>query len=259
MITSEIVSENDQVNVSLEVVWHGAAGNFNARIGAISMHGCFIESAGEEVMGEIVNFNVCLPSGIWVTLEGEVIDQDFSTGFEVQFTNLSPDNLRLLTHVVAAHGGPLALQAVKEEAQRIASGQIQGNSRRVLVADDDAMTLEIVKAILEKQGYGVVCASDGREAFRILRDDVNFCAAIFDMNMPHVDGLGLVHYVKMDKRLNHIPVGMITAEHDPKIWNDGMAAGVKVVLSKPFTAPQIEMMLRMLDKNAEVQQLSQSA
>jgi CheY-like chemotaxis protein len=247
MIRRGIALENKQVNVSLDVVWHGAAGKFDARMSGISMDGCFIESTGQEVMNETINFNVHLPSGIWVSLEGEVIYEKPPIGFEVRFCNLSPNNLKLLTHVVAAHGGVEALKAVREATEKVASGQMSGNSRRVLVADDDPMTLEIVKAILEKQGYGVVCASDGREAFNVLQNDVNFCAAIFDMTMPYVDGLGLVHYVKMNERLHHIPIGMITAEQDPKVWNASMAAGVKVFVSKPFTTPQIQMMLGMLD------------
>ena len=73
-----------------------------------------------------------------------------------------------------------------------------------------------------------------------------FCAAIFDMMMPHLLGMDLIHYMKTDARLSHIPIGMVTAEQDPKIWNDSVAAGAKVFLPKPFSPPQIQMMLRML-------------
>lgn len=52
--------------------------------------------------------------------------------------------------------------------------------------------------------------------------------------------------MKTDARLGQIPIGMITAEQDPKIWDDSVSAGAKVFLSKPFTPPQIQMMLRML-------------
>src|SRR2546422_10340995 len=75
---------------------------------------------------------------------------------------------------------------------------------------------------------------------------LNFCAAIFDMMMPHVQGLDLILYMKRDDRLRSIPVGMITAEQDPKIWDDSVAAGASVFLPKPFSPPQVQMMLRML-------------
>jgi len=58
--------------------------------------------------------------------------------------------------------------------------------------------------------------------------------------------MDLIHYMKTDQRLIHIPVGMVTTEQDPKIWNESVAAGAKVFLPKPFSPPQIQMMLRML-------------
>ena len=64
--------------------------------------------------------------------------------------------------------------------------------------------------------------------------------------MPHLDGMDLIHYMKTDDRLSHIPIGMITAEQDPKIWDDSLAAGASVFLPKPFTPPQVAMILRML-------------
>ena len=114
------------------------------------------------------------------------------------------------------------------------------------MADDEAMTLRMLTVIIEEQGYQVVSAPDGREAFRILQQDPDFAAAVFDMMMPHLLGMGLIHFMKSDARLNHIPVGMITAEQDPKIWNESVAAGAKIFLPKPFTPPQIKMMIQML-------------
>jgi CheY-like chemotaxis protein len=52
--------------------------------------------------------------------------------------------------------------------------------------------------------------------------------------------------MKTDSRLSRIPIGMITAEQDPKIWDESVAAGASVFLPKPFTPPQVQMMLRML-------------
>jgi CheY-like chemotaxis protein len=56
--------------------------------------------------------------------------------------------------------------------------------------------------------------------------------------------------MKADERLRRIPVGMITAEQDPKVWDDSVAAGASVFLPKPITPAQIQMMLRMLASKA---------
>ena len=68
-------------------------------------------------------------------------------------------------------------------------------SRRILVADDDPAILRLVTAIVEKEGYTVVPARDGREAYRLLQDDSNFIAGIFDVVMPHIQGPELVRYM----------------------------------------------------------------
>jgi len=238
----------EPVNVSLDVVWQGTAGKYDSRMGEISMDGCFIDSLGQETLGETISFKVRLPSGIWVNLQGEVTLQEYPIGFEVRFTGLTPENRRLIVEVVAAHGGKQAQQILKEEAEQNIPEQTPQGTRRILVADDEAMTLGMLTAIIEAQGFEVVSAPDGREAFRILQQDADFCAAIFDMMMPHLHGMDLIHYMKTDARLNHIPIAMITAEQDPKIWDESVAAGAKVFLPKPFSPPQIQMLLRMLIK-----------
>ncbi len=241
-----VTKQNEPVAVSLDVVWHGRAGKYDARLSEISLDGCFIDSMGQETFGETICFNVHLPSGIWVTLEGEVIYQEYPIGFEVRFTNLTDENLKLIVEVVAAHGGREAQQILRDLKEKLLSENTGDFSRRILVADDEAMTLRMLTVIIEEEGYDVVSVPDGREAYRIMQQDADFCAAIFDMNMPYLFGRDLIGYMKSESRLQNIPVGMITAEQDPKIWEDSFAAGAKIFLPKPFSPPQIQMMLRML-------------
>ena len=117
---------------------------------------------------------------------------------------------------------------------------------RVLVADDDPAILRLVTAILEKEGFSVVPARDGREAYKALQDDSNFTAAVFDVVMPNIQGPELLRYMRTEKRFNKIPVMMMTAEQDPKLSSDSFAAGAVVFLPKPFTTTQLQTMLRML-------------
>ena len=120
------------------------------------------------------------------------------------------------------------------------------SSRRILVADDDPAILRLVTAIVEKEGYMVVPARDGREAYKLLQTDSDFVAGIFDVVMPHIQGPELVRYMKTEKRLMKIPVMMMTAEQNPKLSSDSFSAGAVVFLPKPFTTAQLQIMLRML-------------
>ena len=123
-------------------------------------------------------------------------------------------------------------------------------SRRILVADDDPAILRLVTAIVEKEGFTVVPARDGREAYKLLQEDSDFIAGIFDVVMPHIQGPELVRYMRTEKRLMRIPVMMMTAEQNPKLSSDSFAAGAVVFLPKPFTTAQLQIMLRMLISKA---------
>jgi CheY-like chemotaxis protein len=111
-------------------------------------------------------------------------------------------------------------------------------SRRVLVADDDPVIRCVLTSIIEKEGYNVVLAKDGREAFRIIQSDANFCSAIFDMMMPTIDGLDIIRHMRTERRLMRIPVLIVTSERDLKFTAECFAAGATVFLPKPFTPAQ---------------------
>ena len=128
----------------------------------------------------------------------------------------------------------------------MSSASNEEKRRRILVADDDPAILRLVATILEKENYTVLSARDGREAYKILQNDADFTAAIFDVVMPHISGPELVRYMKTEKRLSSIPVMMMTAEQDPKLSSDSFAAGAVVFLPKPFTTAQLQIMLQML-------------
>jgi CheY-like chemotaxis protein len=241
----------EPVNVSLDVVWQGWSGKVDARMSEISMDGCFIDSRSQgRTLGEIVEFKVHLPEGPWVSLQGELISEDYPVGFGLHFRQLTDGDKRLLAQVVVAHGGdPVNLAPGPVAINKQTPAKLPAE-RRILIADDDPLTLRLVSAIAETEGYRAVSVSDGREALSSLQQDTTFSAAIFDMMMPHLKGLDLILYMKADERLRCIPVGMITAERDPKIWDDSVAAGACVFLPKPFTPPQVQMMIRMLASKA---------
>lgn len=119
-------------------------------------------------------------------------------------------------------------------------------SKRVLVADDDPLTLRMLKAIVEAEGYEAVLARDGQEVIDILENDVFFMAALFDMWMPHIEGMDLIRIMRSEVRLRHIPVALISSERDLKIWSESTAAGASIFLPKPFSPSQVQMTLRML-------------
>ena len=119
-------------------------------------------------------------------------------------------------------------------------------TRRVLVADDDPIIRRMVTRYVEMEGYEPVAVHDGGAAYRLLQNDANFCGAVFDMMMPHLEGLDIMRFMSTEKRLMRIPVMMITSERDLKLLANSFAAGVTVFLPKPFTSDQFQNTFRLL-------------
>lgn len=117
--------------------------------------------------------------------------------------------------------------------------------KQIIIADDDPAILRLVKAILEKEGYTVISARDGKEAYKLLQSGESFHAAIFDVVMPYIQGTELVKYMQTEKRLKEIPVIMMTAEQNPRFTSDSFEAGAVAFLPKPFTTTQLKVMLQM--------------
>src|SRR5712691_2580299 len=138
---SELQKQNNPVTVSLDVVWQGSSVKHDARMSEISMEGCFIDSKVQgRALGDTVDFKVHLPGGPWVSLQGELINQDYPIGFGLRFMHLTEADRRLLAAVVAAHGGQPAEEIFMGEDEVKASAPNPQGRCRVLVADDDALT-----------------------------------------------------------------------------------------------------------------------
>ena len=122
----------------------------------------------------------------------------------------------------------------------------QAVQTRVLVADDDPVIRHLLRSTITKEGYEVTEVADGREAYRVLRSDSNFKAAIFDMKMPYLQGLEIIRYMRTEKRLMRIPAMMITSEQSLKVMTESFSAGATVFLLKPFSVQKLQMTLQML-------------
>jgi hypothetical protein len=80
-----------RLSVNLEAIWDGVTGNHPARITNLSAGGCYLDTVGEAMSGEIVCFRVLLPDDDWLYLEGEVRHNTRGLGFGVRFSDLNDD------------------------------------------------------------------------------------------------------------------------------------------------------------------------
>jgi len=86
-----------RLSVSLDAVWHGDTGRQSARVTDLSEGGCYLDTVGEVMKGEIVAFRILLPDEDWLYLEGEVRHHRQGLGFGVQFVDLNEEQMEKLS------------------------------------------------------------------------------------------------------------------------------------------------------------------
>jgi two-component system chemotaxis sensor kinase CheA len=140
---------------------------------------------------------------------------------------LSPD--KLIEHWVRNEGklaaGGLGLTRwAPEEGRR---------ARTILVVDDSITTRTLEKSILEAQGYAVLLSVDGIDALHVLRSgEAIVDLVIADVEMPRMDGFGLLQAIKNDQRLSTLPVILMTSRADPEDVRKGLDLGASAYITK---------------------------
>ncbi len=113
----------------------------------------------------------------------------------------------------------------------------------MLIADDDADILALVRLRLERSGFEVVSAQDGIEALELAstrHPDV----AIFDVSMPGLSGFDVTRRVRETN--TDMPVILLTARALETDVEAGAAAGADAYLTKPFSPQELEARVRAL-------------
>ncbi|HEY6012771.1 MAG TPA: response regulator, partial [Candidatus Limnocylindrales bacterium] len=98
-------------------------------------------------------------------------------------------------------------------ARYVATVAEAGQPRRVLVIDDEAAALALIRAALEPEGYEVVTAQGGRAALDWARHGQLVDLVVCDLVMPEVDGFEVIAAFKRDRRTAMVPIVVCTA-HD---------------------------------------------
>jgi DNA-binding response OmpR family regulator len=109
---------------------------------------------------------------------------------------------------------------------------------RILVADDEARILEMVKLLLEHQGYQVIPAWDGEEALEKIRSELPDMV-ILDIIMPKRDGLAVCKAVRSSVETMFIPIVMLTGQDSVEEKLRGLSAGADDYITKPFNADEL--------------------
>ncbi|GAB4168132.1 MAG: response regulator [Geothermobacteraceae bacterium] len=117
-------------------------------------------------------------------------------------------------------------------------------ARKILIAEDSATMRALIVSTLSAAGdYDIIEAANGFEALRILpREKVDL--VITDINMPDINGLELVSFVKNNPNYRNTPLFIISTEGSEKDRNKGLALGADAYLVKPFAPEELQALVR---------------
>ena len=108
-----------------------------------------------------------------------------------------------------------------------------GSRPLVLVVEDNPVNLELVEAVLDREGYEVISAVSAEEALKRLerlRPDL----VLLDIQLPGLDGLGLTRLLKANPATVEIPIVALTAHARPEDRQAALDAGCVEYTSKPI-------------------------
>ncbi len=117
----------------------------------------------------------------------------------------------------------------------------RGNSmaiKKILVVEDDILLQEMMKELLQANGFDVVIATNGREGLEVARTQKpDFIFA--DLMMPELDGIQLTKELKANESTTNIPIVLASGLGFNKEAKEAIRAGAADFISKPYKAHEI--------------------
>lgn len=123
------------------------------------------------------------------------------------------------------------------------------NKKRILIAEDKATSRELLRTVLEHEGYSVTEAVDGAEALQQARAEIPDLI-LLDLQMPVRSGYEVLSELRYEQRFARVPIVAVTASAMQGDREKAIAAGFNGYLTKP---------LALADLRNEIQRLLVSA
>ena len=110
--------------------------------------------------------------------------------------------------------------------------------KKILAVDDERHIVRLVQVNLERAGYQVVTAFDGREALEKVESE-NPDLVVLDVMMPYMDGFEVLQTLRKNQSTRDLPVIMLTAKAQDADVFRGWQSGVDCYLTKPFNPMEL--------------------
>jgi DNA-binding response OmpR family regulator len=125
---------------------------------------------------------------------------------------------------------------------------------RMLVAEDDRMSSQLLERNLTRWGHEVVLTSDGLQAWNVLSSDDGPRVAILDWMMPGIDGVEICRRVRQANAVLPIYIILLTAKGQKTDIVEGLIAGANDYVIKPFNREELQARIQVGVTVVELQQ-----
>ena len=115
----------------------------------------------------------------------------------------------------------------------------------ILIVDDDLKMTELLKTLLQLEGYMPTAVNDSTKAIQVA-GSVEPDLITLDLMMPGLDGFGLCELLQQDPRLTNVPILIISARDDLESKQRALKAGAKAYVTKPFQIDELLQKIRDL-------------
>ncbi|MCM8780667.1 MAG: response regulator [Candidatus Omnitrophica bacterium] len=121
---------------------------------------------------------------------------------------------------------------------------------KILIVDDDPDIRDVLRLTLSEENYTILEAQDGEEALKIIKTK-SPDLVLLDYKLPKIDGREVLHRVRKDILLRHLPIIMVTGKGDVDDKVDGIEAGADDYIVKPFEPKELLARIRMILRRTE--------
>ena len=103
----------------------------------------------------------------------------------------------------------------------------------IIVIEDDADNMELIKFLLNKAGYDVLSAMDGYQGLELIRSQTPDLV-LLDLAIPGIDGWHVARQIRQDEKTASIPIVAVSAHILPRDRQEAIQAGCNGFLNKPL-------------------------
>lgn len=125
-------------------------------------------------------------------------------------------------------------------------------TKKILVVEDSATMRSLIASTVEElTGYETVEAGNGFEALKALPLQ-RFDLIITDINMPDINGLEIIHFVKNNTEYKDIPMIIVTTEQGEEDRKKGLALGANEYITKPFDPEKLKSIVKRITESQRI-------